>query len=318
MINKFIWYFYTPQQLNYPDLKFSDITRMFYLATHIDYDNNLKYNQKRYMTIQDFESVLNLHQREIRRFYKIIKDNVIISSNKDNININKDIFYKGIIKVKSKLLSEKKCMKINIEEIRFLYEHCIDNRKHKLLGYIFNLIPYCTGNENTITVLDKPATWVDIFNVLNYKSKEAKTMINNLSSLKLSNGENVFLQNSNNIMINTNFISNERNNNNIEIDLESIQDMVNKIRNNNVDENINIYLIQITNTNYYKIGCTSDLNNRLVCLQTSNPLPLELIHSFTGGYKVEYYLQKIFQAYNMNNEWFELPENYVELIKQIK
>jgi hypothetical protein len=274
MINKFIWYFYVPQQLNYPNLKFSDITRMFYLATYINYENVLKYNQKQYMEIKNFESILNLHEREVRRFYKSLKDSTIIKKNNEKLNIDDNIFYKGSIKAKSLLLTKKKCVKINIEEIRFLYNNCSDSRKHKLLGYIFNLIPYCVGSSNIINIANKNATWTDIFRILNYKSKETITMKNNLLSLKLSNGENLLLQNNDGIIINTRFISHEKDIKDIEIDLESIQKMINKIRNNNSDESINIYLIHIQNTTYYKIGCTADIDKRLVCLQHGAESPL--------------------------------------------
>jgi len=317
MIKKFIWYFYKPQELNYPKLKLSTITRMFYLAAHIDYENNLRYNNKRYIDIKNIKTILKLGCRETFYLLKILKEYKIINS-QNALRINPNIFYKGIIKTKSQLLANYNCIKINIEEVKFLYKQCADSRKHKLLGYIFSLIPYCVGVNNIISVLNKPATWTDIFQIFDYRSKETKTIINNFMSLKLSNGEFLLIQKNNNILINKNFISTEKSIDDIEIDLEKIQNIVDKIKHINKNENINIYLIHIINTDYYKIGCTSDVNKRLSSLQTSNPLKLELIHSFSGGYKVEYYMHKIFQLYNVNNEWFRLPDNYVDLIKQLK
>ena len=42
-MKKFIWYFYEPQKANFDsDFRNSYITRAFYLATYMNYDNYLK------------------------------------------------------------------------------------------------------------------------------------------------------------------------------------------------------------------------------------------------------------------------------------
>lgn len=59
---------------------------------------------------------------------------------------------------------------------------------------------------------------------------------------------------------------------------------------------------------YFKIGITSDINNRLFALRGSNPLELEvlaLIYTRKNGY-LESHLHKTFKHKHHRSEWFLL------------
>lgn len=319
-MKNFIWYFYIPQQNNNDNLSFSDITRLFYLATNIGYDNQLKYNKSTYMNIDLLKQKLGLGEREFYILNKKLKENTLISINDNQYNLNSDMFYKGNIRPRIPFIkkNEKNFIKINTNEIKFLYENCADNRKHKILGLIFSLIPYCLGKDNIIMIGDREANWEDIANIIKYDSDNISKIKNKINQIKLSDNTDILIDN-NQLRINPNLISNinDTQDNEIAIDLHDIQQDIINIKNKNKDENICIYLINIDNTNCYKIGCTADLVQRLICLQTSNPFKLNIVHSFVGGYKVEYYLHKIFDNYKIKNEWFELEENHIDLIKKL-
>ena len=65
--------------------------------------------------------------------------------------------------------------------------------------------------------------------------------------------------------------------------------------------------------NFYKIGITGNLKNRLITLQTSSPVPLEVFFKYRTLYaeSIEVELHKYFERYNTSGEWFILDENHM-------
>lgn len=296
-------------------MKLSDLSRLFYLASYLNYNNELKRNDKTLLRRCDFDQLMGLSERETIKFIKELKANNILYTNLDKFLLHDDILYKGFLNQKMQN-TVKACIKVNIDEVRYLYTNCIDNRKHKLLGYIFRLIPYLDSNNN-IVLQDKNALWYDILNILNYKSNETKLFSNQLMSLQTSKSLPLIMVDNERFILNKDFVSNERSCVDTYFDLDEAQNMINKIRDNNLDENLIIYLINIVGTNYYKIGVTQNINKRMIQLQTSNPMSLSLVHNFIGGYKIEFYLHKLFFNHQVKNEWYELPQDYVDLLTQI-
>jgi hypothetical protein len=67
-----------------------------------------------------------------------------------------------------------------------------------------------------------------------------------------------------------------------------------------------VYFIQCLE--YTKIGCSADVEKRLLGLYCDNPYPmrvLALIYTRKNGY-LEGYLHRMFEAKRHRNEWFEL------------
>lgn len=76
-----------------------------------------------------------------------------------------------------------------------------------------------------------------------------------------------------------------------------------------------VYLIQNNDDNLYKIGVTKgDANVRLQKLQTGNPHQLKLISTFQTKYpfRLESMLHNKFRMYQVLNEWYDLPEEFVK------
>lgn len=70
-----------------------------------------------------------------------------------------------------------------------------------------------------------------------------------------------------------------------------------------------IYLMNMVNTNLYKIGYTKrDISKRVDEIQTGNPKKIEVLHLFeTDHYvKVETWMHNIHASKRMEGEWFEL------------
>lgn len=68
---------------------------------------------------------------------------------------------------------------------------------------------------------------------------------------------------------------------------------------------------------FYKIGSTSDLNQRLFGLQNGTPYDLEVIHliyTLKNGY-LEAWLHKHFATQKHRGEWYRLSSEDIEWIK---
>ncbi len=63
--------------------------------------------------------------------------------------------------------------------------------------------------------------------------------------------------------------------------------------------------------NFYKIGITSNLKNRLTTLQTSSPVPLEVFFKYRTFHAeaIEEKLHDHFKNHNTSGEWFILDEH---------
>lgn len=75
-----------------------------------------------------------------------------------------------------------------------------------------------------------------------------------------------------------------------------------------------IYLINIENTDLYKIGVSKNPEKRLKSLQTANGKKLSLINSFETqfNYKLETFLHQYFSLKKKLGEWFILEPTDVD------
>jgi hypothetical protein len=71
-----------------------------------------------------------------------------------------------------------------------------------------------------------------------------------------------------------------------------------------------VYLVGNKQEGRYKIGVTTDINQRLRGLSTASPIKIELITLwfYEGHRKLEKYLHTQFHANHLNGEWFQLSE----------
>jgi predicted small secreted protein len=72
-----------------------------------------------------------------------------------------------------------------------------------------------------------------------------------------------------------------------------------------------IYLIKESENNYYKVGVSGNINQRIKQLQTGSAGTIELIEKYPSKYshKIEKALHRKYQQYNVKGEWFNLPES---------
>lgn len=80
------------------------------------------------------------------------------------------------------------------------------------------------------------------------------------------------------------------------------------------------YVYLLGGNEFYKIGCTKDVDARVKQLSIQLPWPVELEHAFPceGHVEAEKALQEMYAEYRSNGEWFHLPMEAVAYIKGIK
>lgn len=77
-----------------------------------------------------------------------------------------------------------------------------------------------------------------------------------------------------------------------------------------------LYLIQQKGTNLYKIGVTSNLNNRIQQLKIGNPDEIEFVahRKIRDPYKAERFLHLYFREKLVRGEWFELSKKDIQTL----
>jgi len=75
-----------------------------------------------------------------------------------------------------------------------------------------------------------------------------------------------------------------------------------------------VYFIHQLGSNFVKIGCSNNLKKRLETLKTANPNQLEII--FTTTEYEERNVHHAFNIYHHKGEWYEIPNEIIQEIKQ--
>lgn len=148
----FVWNVYGLNQLNFENLHASDVTRLMFLSTYLNYDGYLMFNNRNPLDKKNMLTLLNISQSEFKRFYKSMFDNKILYFQDDRIYINNEIFGKGKIdKTLSIKLSEqdKYMTRLYIDGVRSLYNKSTP-RSHKSLSYLFQILPYVNRRYNIV------------------------------------------------------------------------------------------------------------------------------------------------------------------------
>lgn len=130
----------------------ADISRLIYLATYIDYNNrkeNLLIIHKKGqkitpMTRENMQKLLKLADKQFKAFLKNMKNNNLIWKVGEKYYISNVYFTKG-----KTSFDTKEYTRLFVDTTRYLYEH-VAVRQHKILGYVFQLIPYAHYELNVI------------------------------------------------------------------------------------------------------------------------------------------------------------------------
>lgn len=72
-----------------------------------------------------------------------------------------------------------------------------------------------------------------------------------------------------------------------------------------------IYLIRQDQSDFYKIGITSNIKQRIKSIQTGCPNRVEVLATFESKYarNIEGFLHRVWHHLNTNGEWFQLGKD---------
>lgn len=118
--------------------------RFIYLCTYINYKNNILMIDDVPIKKNELRAILRLAKKQFYEFLHYLENNKLILYTKENyIKINKNVCNRGNAK---QYVPYSRIFENTIKEI---YESS-KTREHKLLGLLFNLLPYLHINNNAI------------------------------------------------------------------------------------------------------------------------------------------------------------------------
>lgn len=137
-----VYYQNLPQDMN-TAIKF----RFLFLCTYINYRDNLIIDEEgNFVKKSELRTLMKLPKKQYYEFIHYLEENKLISYTRDsNIRINKQVCNKGDAK------SHTAYSRIFENTIREIYSTA-KAREHKLLGLIFNLLPYTHITNNALCV----------------------------------------------------------------------------------------------------------------------------------------------------------------------
>ena len=130
----------------------SNISRLIYLATYIDYNDREenvlvkhgKNNTLEYLDKKDIKEIMRLSDATLSRFLNdLIKNDLLFYAN-DKYYISAKYFSKG----KSNF-DKRKYTRVFIKTTRELYKGC-STRQHSKLSYVFQLVPFLNYETNIL------------------------------------------------------------------------------------------------------------------------------------------------------------------------
>lgn len=194
----FIWFLFNYCDVIFPDIGCSNITRLFYLATFIEYngDRLTVDNGYTFMGKRQVKQKLNLPNKAFTSFWNEMIEKNIISINDENyVVVNTMLFRKGNI--------DKRCnrdfTRIYCNCVRYIYENCTDVKDHSKLAYIFKIIPYVNRKTNIVCYnpeeLDnkkiKPMTVGNFCDAIGYDKTNSSRLFKSLAKFTIR-GKHLF------------------------------------------------------------------------------------------------------------------------------
>lgn len=176
-----------------PELTSDDIIKLFYIATYVNYDGYLIYEDS-FMKRKDMNRLLKIHTKNFDLFFnKMKKLGILLQDEDKNIKINQEYFTKG--ELDKDIQKYYNYTRVYINSIRFLFEN-VPVKNHKRLGTYFKLIPYIHRQQNTLcwnpeSKLDdiKLMHVNDLKEILDYHENGVRKFIKDLLSVRLENNE---------------------------------------------------------------------------------------------------------------------------------
>lgn len=171
----------------------SDIAKLFYIATFVDYDGCLIYNNN-YVKRKNLQQILEINRKHFDTFFNKMVDAEIITYDKNNnIMINKEYFARG--NISNEVVEYINHTRLYIRSIQYLYKH-VPKAQHNQIGNYFRLIPYIhrqrnilCNNPDSMPEDAEPLTVYDLQQILGCHRHTARKFITDMLKVRLENDE---------------------------------------------------------------------------------------------------------------------------------
>ena len=188
----FIWSLFTYCGSLFPDLSCPSVTRLFYIATFVEYDGNRLTDDDGYTFLnkRQLKRKLGLTDKVFTDFWREMNDKQILSENADkDVVVNTNLFKKGNIDNRCR----KDFTRVYCNCVRYIYESCKNIRDHTKLAYIFKIIPYVNRKTNVVTYNPEemdtkkiiPMTIGDFCDAIGYNRNQASRLFKELLKYKV-------------------------------------------------------------------------------------------------------------------------------------
>lgn len=193
MKGSFVMLLYNIQEALDYGIKPANLTRLIFLSTYLNYNDNHLINDEQYISKNVLKSIMNLPRKTFDRFYDdLIQVNILSVDDDGFYMLDTDKFVKGCLS--KDIRKSKHIMQIYERSIRSLYRN-VKYTDHKFLSYLFQAIPYVNIQKNVIcknpqeTVLNKvlPMTLHEYLDTIGYNSHNAQRFINTVIKFKVDN-----------------------------------------------------------------------------------------------------------------------------------
>jgi len=183
------------------ELSQADLTRLILMATYVNYDGVLTYDNRTILTKQNMNNlVLHLHKETYYNFYKKMVRLKIIKEEDNKLILNKSYYFKGFPADHQKFIRQRNYIRIYIEAIQYLYRN-VPIKSHKQLGIIFYLIPFinrywnilCKNPDEENLELVEVLTLDNLAEILDYSPKYLFQLKKDLKKIKLNDGKNIII-----------------------------------------------------------------------------------------------------------------------------
>lgn len=193
MKGSFVMLLYGIQEALDYGIKPANLTRLIFLSTYLNYNDNHLIDGEQYMDKNALKSIMNLPRKTFDRFHDdLLQSNILSVDNEGFYKLDTNKFVKGHLN--KDIRKSKSIMQIYETSVRNLYRN-VKYTDHKFLSYLFQAIPYVNIQKNVIcknpqeTVLSKvlPMTLRDYLTTIGYNPHNAQRFINTVIKFKVNN-----------------------------------------------------------------------------------------------------------------------------------
>ena len=136
-------FYFILSNTDFEGLSPSNVTRLIYLNTFLDYETGLLSERGKSVKKKDLQRLLKLSRPTVNDFWNDVSPHYLSETKDGTLITNAEIFKRGKLKGQSELYR-----KFYNKGIRILYENAYKKSTH--LGYLFMLLPYVNIQFNVL------------------------------------------------------------------------------------------------------------------------------------------------------------------------